>query len=647
MFVRVVVMTLLSIAYFIGTAVPSVTAAVLPGAAAVEDAPYRIFLPQVESMQDGDSRILEDTAATGDNFAIIPTAAGGAVYYVDCSAGRDANAGRSPATAWRTLAKANQATLAPGDQLRFKRGCSWTGPLDATWRGTAGQPIYIGAYGTGELPKIQDAYSSNIRISGTYLVIDSLHATLSAPPNLDPNCRNQPVAWKAGFSFQSGAAYSIVQNSKATKLAIGIFFSGDSHDNAAIYNTITDNNVVWELTQTGALGAMGILLQGNRQEVGHNYFANNRSICTYNGIPESNSVELFAARNSLIHHNTSFQDRVFSELGSSSSQRAENNTYAYNLHVAGDDNTAGSARFIVTRGWNHPFGPVVNTQVYHNTVYLTDRDSKGVTCGMCGTQILTLKNNILWADREPVWSDTRFVEANNLYWSSDGKPLVLFQGFTMSPGSVIANPQFADAANGKFNLTAGSPAIGKGVADVVGFIYDLLQSIVQPDTKPDMGAYQFRTAPWRQVFAIPGRIEAENYREGGEGSGYHDTTAGNSGRTYREDGVDIEIVQNDGGGYAVGWVAAGEWLAYDIVVGTTGTYRITARVSTPAANGRYWLELDGQNISGPVSIPWTGGWQNWTAASVTVPLTAGQHRLRFVAGTERFNLNYLHFAKIQ
>ena len=303
MFVRVVLMTLLAIACLLGTSTPSVTAAALQGASAVEDVPYHLFLPQVGSMRDDALQVTEGSGEAGDSLAVIPLATSGAVYYVDCSAGSDAKDGRSPANAWRTLAKANQASLAPGDQLRFKRGCSWTGPLDATWRGAEDQPVYIGAYGTGELPKIQNAYSSNVRISGTYLVIDSLHATLSAPPNPDPNCRNQPVAWKAGFAFQSGSSYSIVQNSKATKLAIGMFFSGDSHDNAALYNTITDNSVVWELTQNSTLGAMGVLLQGNRQEIGHNYFANNRSICTYNGIPESNSVELFAARNSQIHHN--------------------------------------------------------------------------------------------------------------------------------------------------------------------------------------------------------------------------------------------------------------------------------------------------------------------------------------------------------
>ncbi len=49
--------------------------------------------------------------------------------------------------------------------------------------------------------------------------------------------------------------------------------------------------------------------------------------------------------------------------------------------------------------------------------------------------------------------------------------------------------------------------------------------------------------PWLQVFPIPGRIEAENYRTGGQGTGYSDTSSGNSGGAYRNDRVDIETVQ--------------------------------------------------------------------------------------------------------
>jgi hypothetical protein len=219
----------------------------------------------------------------------------------------------------------------------------------------------------------------------------------------------------------------------------------------------------------------------------------------------------------------------------------------------------------------------------------------------------------------------------------------------MSAGSKIANPRFADPANGKFNLKANSPAIGQGVlpASAAGLGHDLAQTIVWPNTKPDIGAYQFRTNPWQQLFAIPGRIEAENYRSGGEGTGYHDTTPGNDGGAYRKDRVDIEATRDNKGQYNVGWIAPGEWLAYNVDVTTTGTYRVVARVAAPPAGSRFHLELNGQNISGSVTIPSTGGWQNWTDVAVTVPLRAGEHTLRFVAETGGFNLNYLHFTKVQ
>lgn len=616
---------------------------------AADDYPYHTFLPNVASAQDsediGSAPGVDNESATGDSVQAAATT----TYYVDCYAGNDGSNGRSSAAAWRTLSRANQATLYPGDTLRLKRGCKWTGPLDASWYGTAAQPIYIGAYGNGALPTIQNAYSTNVRISGSYQIIDSLHTTLSSPPNPDPNCRNQPVAWKAGFAFQDGASYNVVQNSKATKLAIGIFFNSDTHHNKAIYNTITDNHVVWELQQSRALGAMGVLLQGDDQEVGHNYFADNRTLCTYNGIPESNSIELYAARNALIHHNIAYGDRVFSELGSSATRRAENNTFSHNLFVSHNDNSAASARFIVTRGWNANHGPVVNTKVIYNTVYITDPDSKGVTCGKCGKQILTLRNNIFWVDREPIWSDTPFTEGNNLLWSSNGQPLVLFPGFSLSPSSKIANPRFDDPQNDKFNLTGTSPAIKLGLADTSTpvFGYDLAQSIVPQSGKPDVGAYQFRTAPWQRIFAIPGRIDAENYKDGGEGVGYHDVTSGNSGGQYRQDGVDIEPTTDTNGGYDVGWIASGEWLAYDVNVATSGTYRVIARVSTPTGGRQFHLEVDGQNKTGSITIPWTGGWQRWVDVVVNVKLTEGQHTLRFVAESNRFNLNYLNFIKAQ
>jgi hypothetical protein len=636
-------------------------------AAAEEAEPmHGTFLPFVgtsleqgggEQVIVGEDILLEDLIGQGVLLALpndepndaVEIAANAAVYFVDCEEGNDANDGRSRSRAWRTLEKVNSATLMPGDRLRFKRGCAWDGPLNASWHGTASRPIIITSYGAGELPKIQNGYSSNVRISGSYQIFENLHATLSTPPNPDPNCNNQPVGWKAGFSFQDGASYNVVQNSQATRLAIGIFFSGNTHHNKALNNSLTNNNVVWELTPDRTLGAMGVLLQGDHQEVGYNYFADNKTRCTYTGVIESNSIELYAATNSTIHHNTSFRDRVFSELGSSPSVRSENNTYAYNLHVSALSDPNYGARFVVTRGWDHTHGPVLSTKVYNNTLYLTGSGSKGVVCEKCGPNILNLENNILWVNREPFSSDGPFVEKNNIFWGGGGSTLLNYYGFAMSESSRTSNPNFVDAANNNFHLKPDSPAVNGGTraAVDVGFDFDLWQTLTAVGGTPDIGAYEYRTAAWERVFELPSRIEAEDYRVGGPGVGYFDTTDGNSGRAYRSDGVDIEATDDNGGGYDVGWMAPEEWLAYDINASATGTYQVLVRAATPSGGRRFHIEIDGRDVTGSIVIPWTSSWQSWIYVPVLIPLKSGRHTLRLVAESDRFNINYLIISKVQ
>src|SRR4051794_31253047 len=58
-----------------------------------------------------------------------PPAVTGTSYYVDAANGSDTANGTSPATAWKSLAKANASPLAPGDGLFLKRGSTWTGTL--------------------------------------------------------------------------------------------------------------------------------------------------------------------------------------------------------------------------------------------------------------------------------------------------------------------------------------------------------------------------------------------------------------------------------------------------------------------------------------------------------------------------------------
>jgi len=143
--------------------------------------------------------------------------------------------------------------------------------------------------------------------------------------------------------------------------------------------------------------------------------------------------------------------------------------------------------------------------------------------------------------------------------------------------------------------------------------------------------------------AIPGTIQAEDYDTGGEAVAYHDATSGNSGGQYRSDGVDIEATTDTGGGYDVGWIDTGEWLAYTVNVATSGTYTLEARAASLSTGGTLHVEMDGVNVSGTVTLPSTGGWQNWTSVTKSVPLTAGLHVMRVAIDSAGFNLNFVRF----
>jgi hypothetical protein len=78
---------------------------------------------------------------------------GATTYYVSSSAGSDANAG-TEAAPWRTLAKINASTFAPGDVILLKRGDVWQESLVPPSSGGSGSPIVFDAYGSGAPPTI-------------------------------------------------------------------------------------------------------------------------------------------------------------------------------------------------------------------------------------------------------------------------------------------------------------------------------------------------------------------------------------------------------------------------------------------------------------------------------------------------------------
>jgi glucosylceramidase len=143
------------------------------------------------------------------------------------------------------------------------------------------------------------------------------------------------------------------------------------------------------------------------------------------------------------------------------------------------------------------------------------------------------------------------------------------------------------------------------------------------------------------AWTLPGRIQAEDYDLGGEGIAYHDTSAGNNGGQYRSDDVDIETASDVGGGYDVGWTDPGEWLRYTVNVESDGVYQLDARVAALGGGRNFHVEIGGKDVTGSISVPDTGGWQNWrTVSSPAFRLHAGPQVLRIVFDSAGGNLNW-------
>ncbi len=151
---------------------------------------------------------------------------------------------------------------------------------------------------------------------------------------------------------------------------------------------------------------------------------------------------------------------------------------------------------------------------------------------------------------------------------------------------------------------------------------------------------------------IPGTIEAGKYDyfEGGKGQNiaYLDLSPGNAGNFRMDESVDAATVTDEGA--TVGWIDAGEWLEYTVNVTQSGLYSFAFRYASgnPNGGGPFRLELDGQVISGNITVPSTSPtvWTVWATKTVAdIPLSAGKHVLRVAFSSGEFNLGRMTFAR--
>lgn len=134
--------------------------------------------------------------------------------------------------------------------------------------------------------------------------------------------------------------------------------------------------------------------------------------------------------------------------------------------------------------------------------------------------------------------------------------------------------------------------------------------------------------------SVPARLEAEDFVD------FFDTTSNNIGGAFRDTPVDIQSCNDAGCGFNVGWTAAGEYLEYEIDVNNSGNFDAALRLATPNSGRRISVDVDGQNVTGNITVDNTGAWQSYYTETVSLGnLSSGDHTIRvnFEDGGVNFN----------
>ncbi|QQS35842.1 MAG: cellulase family glycosylhydrolase [Ignavibacteriales bacterium] len=154
---------------------------------------------------------------------------------------------------------------------------------------------------------------------------------------------------------------------------------------------------------------------------------------------------------------------------------------------------------------------------------------------------------------------------------------------------------------------------------------------------------------------VPGIINAVDYDMGRNNSAYSDVDyhniqgnggpAYNSGWSYRNDGVDIEASSHPfSNGFNIAFIQTGEYVNYTIDVQQSGLYDINIEYAANQSGGNMLLRMDGNNITNPLSLPVTGGWQNWSTLVVPdIWLPQGTHTFSVNFYFGGFNIAFYEF----
>ncbi|MBR5692752.1 MAG: endo-1,4-beta-xylanase [Fibrobacter sp.] len=158
-----------------------------------------------------------------------------------------------------------------------------------------------------------------------------------------------------------------------------------------------------------------------------------------------------------------------------------------------------------------------------------------------------------------------------------------------------------------------------------------------------------------EAFAIPGKVEAEDFDIPGKGrnedgtsnESYGDDSENHGDSDYRK-GTGVDLYKK-ATGVIVGYNSEGDWLEWTVNVKEAGDYTMFAAVAAAGSTSSFQLSLDGKELTGVVSVPAaTSGEENYddyNKVSANVTLPAGKHILRMDVTGAWFDVDYFTFVK--
>lgn len=343
-------------------------------------------------------------------------------YYVDSRGGDDANAGITPAAAWRTLEKVNATTFQPGDEILLRSGSEWHEQLWPKGSGSESHPIVLASYGGGVKPRIDcdgKAEDAVLLKNQQYWEVSDLEITNTGTTRAvrrGVHAMLQNFGEARHIYFRRLTIHD-VNGVDDNKVNGGIDYTadGDKTPSRFVDLRIEDNNI-YRVDRSGIFGwsdrwqrskwypSLQVIVRGNfLSDIGgdgivavatdgalleHNVvaFANQRS--------EGFNVAIWpwSADNTIIQFNEAFETKGQRDgEGFDSDWNARNTIIQYNyshdndggfLLICNDgsqkpEDSAGNTGTIVrynisqndrTRGINIS-GPTKNTVIYNNTIY--------------------------------------------------------------------------------------------------------------------------------------------------------------------------------------------------------------------------------------------------------------------------------------